>query len=99
MLPRMSSHALVLVALLPFLVPPLAASTVPQGPPHNGPRPVVAGWYALQGARVVTAPGTSLEHATVVVRDGVITAVGGDAPPAGATIVDCKGLVIWPGLV
>lgn len=70
-----------------------------QGPPPNGPRQVDARWYALRGARIVTAPGAVLERATVVVRDGLITAVGETAPPAGATEIDCTGLVIWPGLI
>ncbi len=95
MLPRMSSHALVLVALLPLIAAPLIA----QGPPHNGPRPVSANWFALQGARVVPAPGSVVERATIVVRDGVITAIGDEAPPAGATAVDCTGLTIYPGLI
>ena len=70
-----------------------------QGPPHNGPRPADAGWWALQNARIVTAPGTVLERATLVVRDGRITALGDAPPPAGATVVDCTGLVVYPGLV
>ena len=32
--------------------------------------------HALVGARVVTAPGRTLENATIVVRDGRIEAVG-----------------------
>ena len=77
----------------------LTASAIAQGPPHNGPRPVDPGWYALQNARVVPEPGQSLTGATVVLRDGKITAVGRDVTPPGATVVDCRGLTIYPGLV
>jgi imidazolonepropionase-like amidohydrolase len=92
MLARMRLQTLVAVAVL-------AASAVAQGPPHNGPRPVDPGWYALQNARVVPRPGESLKGATVVMKDGRITAVGRDVTPAGATVVDCTGLTIYPGLI
>ncbi|MBL8756391.1 MAG: amidohydrolase family protein [Planctomycetes bacterium] len=77
----------------------VVASLPAQGPPHNGPQPVDAGWFALVNARVVTAPGAAPEAVTIVVRDGRIAAVGTDAPPAGATAIDCTGLVVWPGFV
>jgi imidazolonepropionase-like amidohydrolase len=81
--------------VLAVLAPALAA----QGPPHNGPRPVDAGWFALTNARVVQAPGQTLERATLVVRDGRIAALGASPAPAGASVVDCQGLTIYPGLV
>jgi imidazolonepropionase-like amidohydrolase len=76
------------------------AGLAAQGPPENGPRPVVADWYALQNARIVPAPGKELARGTVVLRDGVITAVGADvvAPP-GATAIDCTGLTLYAGLI
>lgn len=56
--------------------------------------------YALTGARVVTQPGTVLENATVLVRDGLIEAVGTDVKiPADAEVVDCQGKVIYPGFI
>ena len=36
--------------------------------------------YALVNARVVTAPGKAIEKGTVVVRAGVVEAVGASAP-------------------
>lgn len=76
-----------------------SAATIPgQGPPHNGPRPVDAGWYALVNGTVVAAPGQAPRPATVVVKNGLIAAVGGEVP-AGATSIDCAGLWIYPGLV
>jgi hypothetical protein len=43
--------------------------------------------HAIVGARIVTAPGQSIERGTIIVRDGVITAVGAAlAIPADARI-------------
>ncbi len=56
--------------------------------------------HALTGARVVTAPGTVLETATVVLRDGVVEAVGPEVePPADARLWDLAGLTVYPGLI
>lgn len=56
--------------------------------------------YAIQGARVVVAPGRTLSAATVVVRDGTIVAVGADlVPPTDAEIIDGKGLTVYAGLI
>ncbi|MBL9077897.1 MAG: amidohydrolase family protein [Planctomycetes bacterium] len=77
----------------------LLAATLAQEPPHEGPRPVDPGWFALTGARIVQAPGNTIEGFTIVLRDGRITAVDRNAPPAGATVVDCTGLTIYPGLI
>ena len=82
-----------------FVLVTALATAAAQGPPHNGPRPVEARWYALQNARVVTGPGQALDGATLVVRDAVVTALGQAAPPAGATVIDCTGLTIYPGLI
>jgi len=58
------------------------------------------GFHALVGARVVTAPGQVLENATVVIRNGLITAVGRDVrPPAGARVWDLAGQTIYPGFI
>lgn len=85
----------------PRVAVPLALTTLlaAQGPPHNGPRPVDPGWFALCHARVVAAPGQALDDATIVLRDGRITALGKDAAPAGATVIDCRGMTVYPGLI
>lgn len=55
--------------------------------------------YAITNARVVTVSGSTIERGTVVVRDGLIAAVGANvsAPPDARTI-DGTGLTIYPGL-
>src|SRR5262245_61724257 len=54
---------------------------------------------AFVHATVHPASGPVMENATVVVEDGRITAVGTDAAPAGAQVVDCTGKHLWPGFV
>jgi imidazolonepropionase-like amidohydrolase len=56
--------------------------------------------YALVGGRVVTVSGPVVEAGTVVLRDGLIEAVGaGVTVPADARVIDVKGLTVTPGLV
>ena len=56
--------------------------------------------YAIRDARVVVEPGNVLEKATVVIRDGIIVAVGPDVTaPADALVMEGKGLTVYPGFV
>ena len=67
--------------------------------------PVAAGaqqadTHAIVGARVITVSGPVYDSATLVMRDGLIEAVGPDvAPPPGARVIDGKGLTVTPGLI
>ena len=54
--------------------------------------------YAITNARIVTVSGPVIEKGTVVVRDGLIAAVGADAKaPADAQVFDGTGLTVYPG--
>lgn len=65
--------------------------------PAQAERPLV---YAITGATIITAPGTSIESATVVVRDGLIEAVGPDVvAPADAQVIDGEGLTVYAGWI
>ena len=58
--------------------------------------------YAIVDAKVVARPGTTFDPGVVVVRDGVISAVGkvGEvAIPADAETLSAKGMVVYPGFV
>jgi len=56
--------------------------------------------YAITGATVIVSPGQVLEGATVVVRDGLIEAVGANVTvPADAETIDGDGLTIWPAFI
>ncbi len=62
--------------------------------------PVVTRTYALTGARVVQAPGRVLERATVVVRDGLIAAVGPDVRiPFDADVIAADSLTVYAGFI
>ena len=55
---------------------------------------------AVRGARLVTGTGEIVEGGVVLVRDGLIAAVGKDvAIPEGAKIVDVPGGWIFPGFI
>jgi imidazolonepropionase-like amidohydrolase len=56
--------------------------------------------YALVGARVVPVSGPALEKATVVLRDGLIAALGENVTvPPDARVVEAKGLTLTPGII
>lgn len=56
--------------------------------------------YAIRNATVVTVGGATIPRATVVVRDGLIEAVGPEAAvPAGAWLIEGEGLMVYPGLI
>ncbi|MDQ2922083.1 MAG: amidohydrolase family protein [Acidobacteriota bacterium] len=56
--------------------------------------------YAITNARIVTVSGPVIERGTVVIRDGLIAAVGVNATvPADARVIDGNGLTIYPGLI
>jgi imidazolonepropionase-like amidohydrolase len=56
--------------------------------------------YAITNARIVTGSGPAIEKGAVVVRNGIIAAVGANvAAPADARVFDGAGLTVYPGLV
>lgn len=56
--------------------------------------------YALVGGKVVTVSGATHESGTLVIRDGLIEAVGPDvAAPPDARRIDVTGLTVTPGLI
>ena len=84
--------AVATVALLPLA--PTAAEAQPRPT-----RPGGIGIHAITGARIVTVSGSVIENGTVVIADGLITAVGKDvSPPPGAIVMDGSGLSVYPGL-
>ena len=54
---------------------------------------------AITHAKIFTLAGPSIEDGTVVIHEGKIAAVGAGVPiPAGAQVIDAKGLQVYPGL-
>ena len=55
---------------------------------------------AIRNAKIVTVSGPTLAKGTVVVRNGLIEAVGENvAVPPDATVVDGDGMTVYPGLI
>ena len=58
------------------------------------------GVHAFTGGRIVVAPGRVLNNATLVVRDGVIEAVGTNVNiPADARVWRMEGQTLYPGFI
>jgi imidazolonepropionase-like amidohydrolase len=56
--------------------------------------------HALVDARIVIAPGNVVERGTLVVRNGVVEAVGADvSPPAGARVWNLAGRTVYPAFI
>jgi imidazolonepropionase-like amidohydrolase len=81
-----------------FALDPACAQVTTERSP--GLRDNTPQWHALTGARVVVAPGRVIENGTLVMRDGVITAVGaGLAAPAGARVWNLRGRTVYAGFI
>ena len=75
--------------------PPLAIAQIGVQRQRNAPDV-----YAITNAKIVTVAGPVIDRGTVVVRDGIISAVGATVqPPADARVIDGTGLTVYPGLI
>jgi len=75
------------VAVLLFLVAPLLHADAP-------------GVYAITGGTVHPVSGPDIANGTVIIRNGLIEAVGANAAiPRDATVIDVKGAHVYPGLI
>ena len=64
-----------------------------------GAQPQPPSVYAITHAKIFTLAGSPIEDGTLVIRDGKIAAVGANVEvPAGAQVIDAKGLQVYPGL-
>ncbi len=89
------------------------SASQPNNPPPNGPRMTDGTFHAVRNVTVHAKPGETVEHATIVIRDGRIVSVTApppaprpdaqapDAPaaPAGARVWDGTGLHVYPGMI
>ncbi len=88
---------LVLAALLPGA---LGAQEAMRTERLEGVREHLPGTYALTNARIVTAPGQVLDRATLIVRNGIIEAVGTDLSiPPDAHVRDQGGKTLYAGFI
>ncbi len=57
-------------------------------------------YLAVTGATIHTQPGEVIEDGTILIRGGLIQAVGTDVEvPAGARIIEAEGLVVYAGFI
>ena len=58
------------------------------------------GDVVIRGATVLTVTKGTIEHCTIVVRNGKITAVGPDVvAPSGVHVIEAGGLYVMPGMI
>jgi imidazolonepropionase-like amidohydrolase len=82
---RLLSLTCVLAAIITFAVAPQADG------PHI---------YAIKGAKLVTATAAPIANGTIVIRNGVIDAVGANVTaPTDAMLIDGTGMTVYPGLI
>lgn len=61
---------------------------------------ILAQTIAITGGTVIPVAGPRIENGTVLIRDGVIAAVGASvAVPDGAQRIDARGKIVTPGLI
>ena len=89
---------LVLTLVVVLIVVGYSAAVWPLRVTHPVAAPV-HGVLAITGAKIYVSPDAPpIEHGTVVVRDGVIAAVGEQvAVPTGAEMIGCDGCVVTAG--
>jgi imidazolonepropionase-like amidohydrolase len=96
---KSATRILALLALLVGLSVPAAAQFKLQIEP--GVVDVPRGDMLIENIDTIwTATGTILENASILIRDGIISAIGTDLEaPSGATVIAGSGMTAIPGLV
>lgn len=85
----------ILAALFPVEATTQTSTSPPEGLRQNTPKV-----HAFTNAKIVVAPGVTIEKGTMVIRDGVIEAIGSSiTTPPDAKISDMSGKTIYPGLI
>jgi imidazolonepropionase-like amidohydrolase len=88
----MSRHSLCLLPSLAYFL--FAPPSQPQSQAASS-----STTYAITGGKVFTLAGEAIDNGTLLIRDGKILAVGANiSAPAGAQVIDAKGLQVYPGL-
>ena len=94
------SFQAILAGLAPVAFP--APSPAGDADGRSGPLDGFPAAYAIKDARIVAAPGRTFDPGVIVVRRGVIEAVGASKDttvPVEAEVIDGKGLTVYPGFI
>ena len=87
---RARSPRALLVILAALIVAPQAVDAQPRPT-----RPAAIKLYAIQNATIVTVSGQTIDNGTVVLENGIISAVGQNVDiPAGAWVIDGSGKTV-----
>ena len=57
------------------------------------------GKFLLQNATIVTVTKGTIQNGSVLLSNGKIEAIGTNVSAADATVIDCSGLFIYPGMI
>ncbi|MEX0890745.1 MAG: amidohydrolase family protein [Gemmatimonadota bacterium] len=96
----MRSRLFAILALLALVPVAASAQQATRTEPVEALRDNTPQVHAFTGARIVVAPGRVLENATLVIRNGLIEAVGTNVQvPADARVWDMTGQTLYPGFI
>ncbi len=97
------SHLRLLLALwfaIGFVFSAHRIGAAPRTAPPDGLRENSPTVHAIVGAKIVVSPTSTIDTGTLVLRDGVIEAVGADVkPPADARIWNAGGKTLYAGFI
>ena len=89
-----------ILALFSTLLFPALFSTAQTTFPVNGVADPREGCYAFTHATLVKDGATTLNDATLIIRDGLIVSAGANAAiPKDAVVIDCSGKYIYPSFI
>ena len=78
----------------------IMSASAQTGFPVNGVADPRTGTYAFTNATIVKDPTTTVQNASLVIKDGKIIAAGaGVTIPKEAIVIDCKGKFIYPSFI
>jgi imidazolonepropionase-like amidohydrolase len=81
--------------LVPFLSAFCLAQVVPAATPPDAPPAIL-----IQNATVMTVSHGTIEHGSILIKDGKIAEVGQSIKaPAGAQVIDASGQFVIPGII
>ncbi|MBM2845871.1 MAG: amidohydrolase, partial [Bacteroidetes bacterium] len=88
------------ISVLTMSVIGMQTHSIAQTSPVEGIRKNTPTVHAFINARIVQSPGKVFEKGALIIRDGVVQAVGSNAAiPSDARVWDMKGMTIYPGLI
>jgi imidazolonepropionase-like amidohydrolase len=97
---NLSRAAALCIIMLAALLLPSTLFAQAQTSPTDGMKENTPAVHAFTNTTIVTAPGRVLNNATLVIRNGVVEAVGRNARvPADARVWDMQGKTLYPGFI